>query len=197
MKCCWTLIQKQDFLLFWFSRNLERFCNEWWYSGRSGDLTTPDHSPSQREVLWQGGWEQPRIFAREEHGTRPSPGLQYDGAKKEGVHDSAKSCKSFFSVWLSSSCFQYLSSYALLYVWLPVYFNRAISALYIHIWLLKESSLVQVIVQNKWKMFSIIKDGRCLFLLFNSHCFCREFFIYMGPFRNSVSSRKLSLVPGT
>lgn len=117
MKCYWTLIQKQYCLLFWFCRNLERLCNEWWYSGCSGDLTTPDHSPSQREVFRQSGWEQSRILAREEHGTRPSPGLQYDGAKKEGVHDSAKSRKrSFVSDQVSSSFFHYFSSYALLYV---------------------------------------------------------------------------------
>lgn len=107
VKCYWTLIQKQYFLLFWFCRSLGRLCNEWWYSGRSGDLTTPDHSPSQREVLRQGGWEQSRIPAREEHGTRPSPGLQHDGAKKEGVHDSAESCKRSPSLRRSSSfqCF--------------------------------------------------------------------------------------------
>lgn len=75
--------------------------------------------------------------------------------------------------------------------------TEAISALYIHIWLLKESSVVQVIIQNKWKIFSIIKEGRCLFLLFNSFTASAESSLYMRPFRNSVSSRKLSLVPGT
>lgn len=144
MKCCWACIQKQHFLLFGFCRNLEGLCDEWWHSGCSGDLTTPHHGPSQREVFRQSGWEQSRILAREEHGTRPSPGLQHDGAKKEGVHDSAKSRKrSFFFDPGSSVCFHFFSLSALLCFLQSIYLNTGISALCMYVygcWRVKFSS---------------------------------------------------------
>ena len=164
----------------WFCRNLEGLCDEWWHSGCSGDLTTPDHSPSQRAVFRQSGWEQSRILARKEHGARPSPGLQHDGAEEAGVHDPAESRKAFLWPWAPCLLPFLQLVCSVVFFKSPFIWTQELVPYVCICMAVEELSLVQVIRQNKWKSFNIIKDRRCLFLLFILSLLFQEGCIYIG-----------------